>query len=420
MAHKAKPKKKPQDALAMGNPNPTSASKSKPKSAAKPNSKRAESTKTESPKTRSVSTKPASAKDGALASSSATKAVAKAPNSSSKTAKAPPTPTSATQETEEKPTIAILPRRQKKSNKNTDKVGPSALTLWKKSSGRSKTWTNSKRTKLTLGDLELLVQSKTTPVAFGWNFSMLTVPATFLRSQGIRSNEQPEAKKKRTSNMRAKACDDLDSEYESNWPLPRGYPSRRPTRVPEPVSKRMEGYHLRLTISHGGVLVNQEEFLKTVTLSTPPKVSAGSTNNPEKVRSDQVEAFIVVKLLYNESHADVYLVRKANNSMACYHAHQFVSGEGFSGNWATFSKRKMNRLRGSKRFYGECIQDGRKILVMEVEKKDPIVAETGFNIKNMVKEFPTLPGVGMHTFFPFFKVPDSSSDLHFNIKKDEN
>jgi hypothetical protein len=39
---------------------------------------------------------------------------------------------------------------------------------------------------------------------------------------------------------------------------------------------------------------------------------------------------------------------------------------------------------------------------MEVERKDPIVAETGFNIKNMVKEFPPLPGVGMHAFFPFF------------------
>jgi len=80
---------------------------------------------------------------------------------------------------------------------------------------------------------------------------------------------------------------------------------------------------------------------------------------------------------------------------AYYHAHHFLSGEGFTGNWATFAKRNMKRLQKSSGFYGGCVHDDkRKIVVMKFEKKEyPTLPQPG-DLKTMMKEFPPLPGVG--------------------------
>jgi hypothetical protein len=64
-----------------------------------------------------------------------------------------------------------------------------------------------------------------------------------------------------------------------------------------------------------------------------------------------------------------------------------------SGNWPSFSRRKMDRLRRSNGFRAETVQLGRKIIVMEADSKDK-----DFHVKSMQREFPLLPGTGEKPF----------------------
>jgi hypothetical protein len=100
-----------------------------------------------------------------------------------------------------------------------------------------------------------------------------------------------------------------------------------------------------------------------------------------------LEDLVVIRLLQNESHADVYLVQNRNPLS------KFLD-DGLSGNWSTFSRFakeewKMDRLRRSNGFHAETVQLGRKIIVMEGDSKDKY-----FHVKSMQREFPPLPRTG--------------------------
>jgi hypothetical protein len=281
------------------------------------------------------------------------------------------------------PNFRIFHKREKNRN-NADIIGTRALTTWKKSSGRSKSWAVCRRLKLSREDLELLIQSKTCPVSLGWRFSSVISPAIFVRSQGVRVYEQLEKKTKGLS--RGKGFDDLEDECGAEWPLPRGT-AFKGRKWRQEIEHRGGGEvaFLRLTFDHGHVSMTHEAFLEEIILSTPSE----STKYPgATILAD----LVVIRLLRNESHADVYLVQNPSNPSRFYHAHAFLTD--VSGNWSTFSKRKMDRLRKSQGFYAETVQHGREIIIMDIDLK----ADKEFCMKNMLREFPPLPGIGKTLF----------------------
>jgi hypothetical protein len=113
-------------------------------------------------------------------------------------------------------------------------------------------------------------------------------------------------------------------------------------------------------------------------------MSGGETHS----NSGEIRSLPILRHLRNDSHADVYLAQNQNFPFELYHAHAFLN-DGLSGNWATFAKRKMKHLRGSRGFVFEVLQRGRTIIVMEPESK----AEE-FRLKITQNDFPPLPGTG--------------------------
>jgi hypothetical protein len=277
----------------------------------------------------------------------------------------------------------IFHKREKNRN-NADIIGKRALTAWKRSSGRSKCWAVCRRLKLSREDLELLIQSKTCLVSLGWQFSGVISPAIFVRSQGVSVYEQSEKKTKGLS--RGKGFDLLDDGYEAEWPLPRDTTSKgRKWRQEMEHPGGSEVAFLRLRFDHGHVCMTQEAFPGKIILTTPPE----STKDPS---ATILAGLVIIRLLRNESHADVYLVQNPSDPSKFYHAHAFLTD--MSGNWSMFSKRKMDRLRKSQGFYAETVQHGRKIIVMDIDLK----ADKEFCMKN--REFPSLLGTGKTLFHP--------------------
>jgi hypothetical protein len=114
--------------------------------------------------------------------------------------------------------------------------------------------------------------------------------------------------------------------------------------------------------------------------------------NEARLSATTLQGLVVLGLLRNENHADVYMVQDPNNLSKCYHAHAFLS-DGLSRNWPTFLRRKMDRLRRSNGFHAETVQLGRKIIAMKADSR----ADEDFQIKSMEREFPPLPGTGEST-----------------------
>jgi hypothetical protein len=289
--------------------------------------------------------------------------------------------TRSSQHADTKPHFVVFHKRENARNK-TDIIGTRGLNSWKKSSGRSKSWANCRRLKLAQDGLEFLAPSKSRPISLGWRFSMMITPSLFVRSQGMRVYQQSETKKKGLS--RIQAFKDLDAEYAPKWPLPTDLPSRWLGRHQE-IEYRGGMSFIRLKINRGVVNMTQEAFLEKINFSTP---QSEPFNNEKCPRTAVLEDLVVIHLLRNESHADVYLVQSPSRISRFYHAHAFLSD--VSGNVLTFSRRRMERLRRSNGFYAETVQLGRKIIVMEAYSK----VDKDFHIKNMQREFPLLPGTG--------------------------
>jgi hypothetical protein len=249
--------------------------------------------------------------------------------------------------------LAVFHKLEKKSD-GTNIIGTRGLNTWKKSSGRSKSWANCRRLKLARDDLELLIRSKSCSVAFGWPFSTIITPSSFVRSHGMRFNRQSETKQKGLS--RVQPLKELEEEYDPQWPLSRGHSFKARAMIQEmvfPVGVRF----FRLTINRGILSLAIEAFPGEISLSTSQSKVVGNENHRS---ATMLEDLVVVHLLQNESHADVYLVRNRNALSKFYHAHAFLD-DGLSGNWSTFLRRKMDRLRRSNCFYAETVQLGRKI-----------------------------------------------------------
>ncbi|PMD60297.1 uncharacterized protein K444DRAFT_612496 [Hyaloscypha bicolor E] len=357
MAHKAKPKLKP---------SPTQSTKTTQKT------KSIQKTKT----TKETTTTENANKNN-LTPSSFTEPVLRvvSPPSAGKGSKSPQKPQPDEDGTTKTPIVVF--HKQEKEDNIADIIGVKTLTMWKKSSGRSKSWANCRRTKLSQGDLELLAQSQTRSVSFGWQFSSMVTPSLFARSHGIRVNSEPTQKRLST----ARTSGYLAVDQNRYVPLPRGRPvfgwAKR-----QGSEHRAELGFLRLTINREDVNLTREAYLSEIDLS---KSDAPGSKRPWRVAG--IQCFPVLRFLRNESHADVYLIQNPNNPFKLYHAHAFLN-DGLSGNWSTFAKRKMKHLRGSRDFLTETIQRGRVIIIM---KAGPNAEE--FHLNNTQKEFPPLPGI---------------------------
>ncbi|KAN0116813.1 hypothetical protein V8E51_002790 [Hyaloscypha variabilis] len=171
---------------------------------------------------------------------------------------------------------------------------------------------------------------------------------------------------------------------------------------------------LRLTLDHGHVSMTQEAFFEKILLPTPSK----NAKYPGNLTSLPTH-LVAISFLRNESHANVYLVALPSYPSRFYHAHAFLTD--VSGNWSSFSKRKMDRLRKSQGFYTETVQRGRKIIIMDTELK----ADEEFCIKRMQREFPPLLGTRKtHSsrFLDPYKADNGSLGLKppTNLKKDRD
>jgi hypothetical protein len=200
--------------------------------------------------------------------------------------------------------LTVFHKLEKKSY-GTDVIGTRGLSTWKKSSGRSKSWANCRRLKIARDDLELLIRSKSRPVAFGWPFSTIITPLSFVRSHGMLFNRQSETKQKGLS--RAQPFKDLEQKYDPEWPHPRGHSFKAIARRQEivfPVGVRF----FRLTINRGILSLAIEAFPGEISLSTSQSKVVGNENHRS---ANMLEDLVVVHLLQNESHADVYLVQKS-------------------------------------------------------------------------------------------------------------
>jgi len=305
------------------------------------------------------------------------------------------------QDTNTKVPLAVFHKRDKKSNV-TDIIGAKALTTWKKSSGRNKSWANCKRARPSRGNLELLVQSKTVPVSFGWRFSTTITPSSFARSHGMRVNSGP--KQQRTSKVRG--FQDQGPEYGRRRWLRRGHSWKGLGR-----HQKIESYcgsdgisgwggFLRITFNHGVVSISRHTRLAGISLSTSQLEQSENENDLHATTAGS-GYLTILRLLRNDNHADVWLVQSSDDRSKFYVAHEFLN-DGLSGNWPTFARRKMDRLRRSHSFYAETVQLGRKIIFMQADAK----VDKNFHIKNMQLEFPPLPGTGKGSAFNTLRVLD--------------
>lgn len=288
--------------------------------------------------------------------------------------------------------FVVFHKREDKS-KETDLIGTRSLNAWKKSAGRGKSWGNCRRLKVTRDDLEVLAYRKYHPVSFGWRFSTNKMPSSFVRSHGLHVNKQSNLRKRRLSNI--PTVKDLDEEYSQHWPLPIDFPLKRLHERQgiqyQDAVKALPGRFIRLTISCETVNLRSEVFLDQIELTIRQLRLFGNEARPS---ATTLQGLVVLSLLRNESHADVYLVQDPNNLSKCYHAHAFLS-DGLSRNWPTFLRRKMDRLRRSNGFHAETVQLGRKIIVMKADSK----ADEVFQINDMEREFPPLPGTSESASF---------------------
>ena len=284
--------------------------------------------------------------------------------------------------------ITVFHKRKDK-NEDADVVGTRNVTAWKKSSGRSKSWKSCKRFKITPGFLELLISCSGHPVSFGWQFSTLKTPASFVKGHRVHVNKEP--KSRRTKNSTANSA--IKGLFEDDlWVLPSprrrlqsGQAVRRPLGrkvAPSEMPKRF----LRIFLGSNTFIKTEEESPTSLSLATSP---CRAEKRVEQQSNVCLQRFAVVDMVCSDNQADIYSVRDLGHPSVLYHAHVFLS-QGFGNNWLKYRQRKIDRMRRSKDFHAETVQFGKQILVMRVDSE----AEHGFQMKNTQQEFPPLPRIG--------------------------
>ena len=162
--------------------------------------------------------------------------------------------------------VNVFHKRQDKEI-GADILGTRNLSIWRKSSGQSKSWKNCRRVKLRRDYLELLSGSNGRPVSFGWQFSVTNTPTSFARGQGLHANKQ--SRSRRSKKLRGvPAIENLDEEYtpESKDPPRQHWRIRQAIRsqgTPDGLPRR----YLRLNITRDAVSIVAEKFLKRVRLT---------------------------------------------------------------------------------------------------------------------------------------------------------
>lgn len=303
--------------------------------------------------------------------------------------------TEAGQSSGPKPRVAVFHKRKDKSV-NANVIGTRNLSVWKKSSGRSKSWKACKRLKLTQGYLELLTNSNGHSVSFGWRFSTTKTPTSFVRGQRIYVNKKPKPRCTEKSSG-ALILKELDEEDKKGFPLPRGRPYKGKWRVGQESQQEVALTELpkrffRVFVGPSTFSKTEESFPGRVTFATRQSLPV-LVHNPEFQNDITPRDFVILDLVHNDSLADVYLVQKFEDSSWSYYAHVFLN-EGFGNNWRRYRQRKMDRMRQSNDFQAEMVQFNKHIIVMKASSE----VDNAFHFKNTQLEFPPLPGSGEHSF----------------------
>ena len=191
---------------------------------------------------------------------------------------------------------------------------------------------------------------------------------SFIRGQGLHINKLSKPRRIKVPSG-VSTIMDLDEENSQHWPLPEDlpqehWPTCREIRSRFAPDKIPNGF-LRLNITCKAVTVTVEAFLEGVRLPTRRSLPLH-----HKERQSGIVGYhlVVLDLVRNENHADVYLAQNPSDSSVSYHAHAFLS-EGLSGNGSTYMRRKIDRLRKCHDFCAETIQLGRKIIIMKTASK---------------------------------------------------
>lgn len=307
--------------------------------------------------------------------------------------------------------------KQKVKGAHTDVIGPEKMHEWKKSAaGRHKTWKACRRLKLSGVYLEQLVNLHGERVAFGWQFSTMSMPSAFLRGLGKHVNAEPphsRASKRSAASMNMKFMEDLSELYDRRWPLPIGRPSRPLDRLEK--APRANNYHVsryrrpeefsRLVFSNQGFILKQEESLAGTKFAARLPLPKGNDSHDDKDGVSGIDLllnFVLHDLIRNDDYADVYTAGQdlAEPSRA-YHAHVFLS-ERWSEKDLRRKREKIKRLRASRDFHAESTPtkltanslDGSEVhLEIVLTRINDNLGECGnvFRLHNTEKNFPVLP-----------------------------
>ena len=280
----------------------------------------------------------------------------------------------------------VVFHKRKDKNDDADIVGTRNVSTWKKTSGRKKSWKTCKRLKVTQEYLELLTNSNGHPVSFGWQYSTMKTPTSFVRGQGLHVNKESKPRRMTKSSF-VSAMRNLKNEYNAHWPLPSGSPYQHlPTD---------RGVQLQAEF---GVLservLNSRSTPRTMNrIAEAPLMETWPTpcqslffRNKDRQIGLPFQKLVFLDFVRKDGLADIYLVQDANNSSNSYHAHAFMNKPPLK-NGPTFVRRKMDRLRKNHDFHGETEQLGTKIIIMKIDAK----------LKITQQEFPSLPGTGKST-----------------------
>lgn len=185
--------------------------------------------------------------------------------------------------------FTLIHRREQKGTK-MEMIGSKGLSTWKKSSGRGKSWSVSRRLKITWDKLEQLMRPNVPPVSFGWHFSATTVPYSLVRNTGMRVNKQAQATK---HHLRTRKFAVLEEDLLSQWSIRRNQlPRERQLPLLSDTNAPLPHQFLHLTIGGGTVRWSIEAFLQEgkylVSETCPTSIQRDQLGRSDDFHADNV------------------------------------------------------------------------------------------------------------------------------------
>jgi len=300
--------------------------------------------------------------------------------------------------------------RQKAEGTSTDIIGPREINRWKESTaGRHKTWKACRRLKPSGTFLEQLVSLHGEHVAFGWQFSTISMPSAFLRGLGRHVNAEPphsKARKRSAASMDMKFIEGMSDLYDQRWPLPLARPTQF-KRVPRARNYRPATFS-RLVFSSRGFTLKQEESLAGTKFAARLFLPKGNNGHGEKggvFCHGLLLDFVLHGLVRNDDYADIYMaVQDLAKPTRSYRAHVFLS-EGLSERDLRRKRERMKRLRASRDFHAETTTttlasnsfagDEAHLEIILMKSNDDVGNPSDvFRLHNTAKNFPVLPETG--------------------------